>query len=114
MYFPDDVWNEIKMNIFHNILYHGKHLKNVKENQNFNNVMREFKLKYFRTVKINGPRISYSTKLKKYNYVTFNYGMPCPSYYSRRSNYCFIVKETLFNFSSNHLLINHYYIHKVL
>jgi hypothetical protein len=61
IYLPNELWNEIKLFMFHNIKY-GKHLKNDKYIKQYNKIMKKIP-----TPKIprNGPRIIYSSKLRE-------------------------------------------------
>lgn len=70
MYFPDDIWREIQLFMFHNIKKHGKHLKNIKYNQNYNKVMKNIPPPY---IPLTGPRIVYTNKHKHYRFVKFIY-----------------------------------------
>ena len=111
MYFPEEIWQIIKHYYIHNIKVHGKHLSLNPIYLKYNNVVDELKKKYKKSIYFDErvPRIIYSSKLKKYHYVKLKYGVPCPSYYLKNSNKCYLLTEYIFNFTNSHSLVYQYY-----
>ena len=70
MYIIDDVWNNIKTFLFHNIKIHGKHLKNDPNIKNYNETIKVFNniLK-----EANNPRIIFGRLNKNFRIVKFIY-----------------------------------------
>jgi len=60
-YFPDELWNEIKLFIFHKIKF-GKHLKDDKYVHEYNKILKNLPRP---KIPRNGPRIIYRSKLRK-------------------------------------------------
>ena len=81
MYIIEDVWNEIKSFLFHNIKIHGKHLKNDVFVKKFNKVIKSMPLKY---IPASGPKIIYQSKLNKYRCAKFLYRVKAPCALSKR------------------------------
>lgn len=111
MFFPNDVWEIIKGCWFHNISLHGKHFKKDIFYLNYNKVVDELKNHFKKTIYFDQriSRITYTSKKKKYHYIKFTYGVPCPSYYKRRTRNCYLINELIFNFTGNHNLVYEYY-----
>ena len=70
MYIIDDVWNNIKTFLFHDIKIHGKHLKNDTNIKNYNETIKVFNniLK-----EANNPRIIFGPLNKNFRIVKFIY-----------------------------------------
>lgn len=111
MYFPEEIWQIIKQYYIHDIKFHGKHLKSDIMCILNNEVVDELKELYNKTTHFDRrvPKITYSSKLKKYNYIKLKYAVPFPSYYRKNTNKCYLITEYLFNFTNNHSIVQHYY-----
>jgi hypothetical protein len=71
-YFPEEIWSEIKLFIFHNIKY-GKHLKDDKYIHQYNKILKNIpkpKIPRF------GPRIIYRMKSKNLKTYRLLYLLP--------------------------------------
>ncbi len=83
MFFPEDMWREIKSFIFHDIKVHGRHLKNDREVKNFNKVAKSIPGKYQPNI---GPIIVYGLPRRNFRTVKFIYYVPAPKSIERNSN----------------------------
>ena len=83
MYFPVELWREIKSYIFHNIKIHGIHLKNDTEIKKFNKVVKSVPLKYKPNI---GPIIVYGLPRDCFRFVKFVYYVPAPRSLEINSN----------------------------
>ena len=70
MYIIDDVWNNIKTFLFHNIKIHGKHLKNDPNIKNYNESIKVFNNILKET---SNPRIVLGTLKNNFRMVKFLY-----------------------------------------
>ena len=70
MNFPDEIWNIIKDNMFHNIQKHGKHLKKDKHIIKYNDVLKTIP---HPVIVSTGPRIIYTSSSKETRFVKFIY-----------------------------------------
>ena len=83
MFFPEELWREIKSYIIHNIKIHGRHLKKNCEIKLFNKVTKSIPGKYEPNI---WPIIVYGLPNKKFRTVKFIYYVPAPKSIERNSN----------------------------
>jgi|TARA_B110000438_G_C15782942_1_gene637069 hypothetical protein len=107
MYIINDVWEQIKEYLFHNIKKQGKHLKNDKYIQNYNNT-----LKFLPKLKIpgTGPRVIYNPAKKDWRIVKFLYYLHYNGWYKLiiyiiPYQYHFCVDEKI----NDQLILDEYY-----
>lgn len=103
-YFPDEIWREIKAYFIHNITIHGKHLKENKLINNYNNVIKNLPKKYHMRI---GPRILFKPSLCKQHpkqSVKFVYRVATPSSIKKNNKKYRIIVEYLY--IPNNLLLN--------
>ena len=115
MWFPEELWNNIKDFLIHDIKKHGKHLKDDDNILTFNSCMNSIPRPYPPKI---GPRIVYNSVKKEFRIVTYLYYLSPFSnskYGKKNSIKCIIVKCPLNYFHSvnrnmnDNIVRNEYY-----
>ena len=96
IYFPNEIWREIKAYFIHNITIHGKHLKKNKLINKYNKVIKSLPKKYHMRI---GPRIIFKQSLCKQHprhSVKFVYRVASPSSIKKNNKKYRLVIEYLY------------------
>ena len=108
VFFPIEILNLIKLNIFHNIKIHGKHLKNDPNILNYNNIVRKLpkplisrigqSITYLRDKNRDVYTFKYYVNIHKNKYIPILEIMPIPKNYNKLFKvYDYLIKFTYRN-----------------